>query len=61
MANGEIIGEQKINLKTVEIGGFLLKNISASVIYKQMLHYYCQSALSNLVNIQSMWKSINYQ
>ena len=49
MANGEIIEGTKINLKTVEIGGFLLKNISASVIYKQNAPLLLgQSALSKL-------------
>lgn len=49
MANGEIIEGTKINLKTVEIGGVLLKNISASVIYKQNAPLLLgQSALSKL-------------
>ena len=49
MANGEIIEGTKINLKTIEIGGTLLKNISASVIYKQNAPLLLgQSALSKL-------------
>lgn len=49
MANGEIIEGTKINLKTIEIGGTLLKNIPASVIYKQNAPLLLgQSALSKL-------------
>lgn len=49
MANGEIIEGTKINLKTIEIGGLLLKNVSASVIYKQNAPLLLgQSALSKL-------------
>lgn len=49
MANGEIIEGTKINLKTIEIGGILLKNISASVIHKQNAPLLLgQSALSKL-------------
>ena len=49
MANGEIIEGTRINLKTIEIGGKILKNISASVIYKQNAPLLLgQSALSKL-------------
>ncbi|MCB6062637.1 retropepsin-like aspartic protease family protein [Flavobacterium psychrophilum] len=49
MANGEIIEGTKINLKTIEIGGTILKNISASVIHKQNAPLLLgQSALSKL-------------
>lgn len=49
MANGEIIDGTKINLKTIEIGGNILTNISASIIYKQNVPLLLgQSALSKL-------------
>lgn len=49
MANGEIIEGTKINLKTIEIGGIILEDISASVIYKQNSPLLLgQSALSKL-------------
>ena len=49
MANGEIIEGTKINLRTIEIGGIILENISASVIYKQNSPLLLgQSALSKL-------------
>ena len=49
IANGDIIEGTKINLKTIDIGGIILENVSASVIYKQDAPLLLgQSALSKL-------------
>lgn len=49
IANGDIIEGTKINLKTIDIGGVILNNISASVINKQNSPLLLgQSALSKL-------------
>jgi clan AA aspartic protease (TIGR02281 family) len=49
IANGDIIEGTKINLKTIDIGGIILNNISASVINKQNSPLLLgQSALSKL-------------
>ena len=49
IANGDIIEGTKINLKTIDIDGIILDNVSASVIYKQDAPLLLgQSALSKL-------------